>query len=199
MDRVSHAERKKAEEGLSCFCRDITAIKVHLDLKYYAKHRDGPAEAEPTILNKQHDDGAANEQRFADKPQPDLNSDQLKQAVPVPPSANVTTAFEVCLEFADPVPCLHTHRNQTTDHRHSSHPITSLGVPSTPTLSNYRALTPVQPSASKKPALTAQTAASKDLSHTKTSSEDCPHTSNSCAVQCSNTTPSSTMSGTVQP
>ncbi|TIA90153.1 hypothetical protein E3P99_01665 [Wallemia hederae] len=78
MDRVSHAERKKAEE----------------DLKYYAKHRDGPAEAEPTILNKQHDAAAANEQRFADKPQPDLDSDQLKQAVPVPPSANVTTAFE---------------------------------------------------------------------------------------------------------
>ncbi|TIA92650.1 hypothetical protein E3P81_01381 [Wallemia ichthyophaga] len=78
MDRVSHAERKKAEE----------------ELRYYAQHRDSPAETEPAVLNKHPDQGAADEQRYAENAQPPLSSDEVEKAIPNPPNANATTAYE---------------------------------------------------------------------------------------------------------
>ncbi|TIC72570.1 hypothetical protein E3Q00_03843 [Wallemia mellicola] len=78
MDRVSHAERKKAEE----------------ELRYYAKNRDLPVEGEPAALNKDYDESAADEQRYGLNAQPSLDSDKLKGAIHVPENVDETTAYE---------------------------------------------------------------------------------------------------------
>lgn len=87
-------ERRQKRVGIFLL-RLLLFAKKSLELRYYAKNRDLPVEGEPAALNKEYDEGAADEQRYALNAQPSLDSDKLKDAVHVPSNVDETTAYEV--------------------------------------------------------------------------------------------------------